>query len=218
MSDTPASAVPEPLFRRPGPLVLALVLFYSLIEAVLQGADHGLWGSVSWRPLAYQYGGFWAGLLYGWKPNYALQPVTMFFSYSFLHADLSHLAGNMLALVALGNLVRSRLSPGGFLALWALAALAGALGFALIAPSARPMVGTSGALFGLAGVLIAWEARARRQAGESLWPALGWVLGLAGLNLAFWALQGGNLAWQAHLGGFLAGVGWGWLRPPHPGG
>lgn len=214
MSDPAGSALSEPLFRRPGPLVTALALLYGLIEAVLQGADRGLWGSVSWRSLAYEYGGFWAGLLYGWKPNFALQPATMFLSYSFLHAGLSHLLGNLLALVALGNLLRGRMSGPGFLALWALAALAGALAFALIAPGTRPMVGTSGALFGLAGLLVAWEARARYRAGDTLWPVLGWILGLVGLNLAFWALQNGNLAWQAHLGGFLAGVGWGWLRPP----
>jgi membrane associated rhomboid family serine protease len=196
-------------------VALGLILICSGIEAVLMGADLRLWGSILWRPLAYQYGGFWAGLLHGWTPNFAAQPVTMFASYAFLHAGLSHLAGNMLALVALDRLLAGRLGSWGFLALWSLAALAGALAFALILPGARVMVGTSGALFGLAGALLVWEAQARRHAGRAvvLW-SLGCVLALVGLNALVWALQGGNLAWQAHLGGFVAGVGWGWMRPP----
>ena len=46
-----------------------------------------------------------------------------------------------------------------------------------------------------------------------LW-AVGWMLALAGLNLAFWALQHGILAWEAHLGGFVAGLIWGLWVPP----
>jgi membrane associated rhomboid family serine protease len=32
------------------------------------------------------------------------------------------------------------------------------------------------------------------------------MLGLAGLNLGMWLLQSGNLAWETHLGGFVAGA------------
>jgi rhomboid protease GluP len=215
----PAPSAPphgDPLFARPEPVVLALIALYTAIELVLQGADLRLWGSGLWRPLAYQNGGFWAGLLRGWKPNYAAQPVVMFVSHSLLHAGLTHLAGNMVALAALGNLMRGRTRVRGFLGLWMLSALAGALVFGLISRSPQPMVGTSGALFGLAGALVAWEARARRQRGQGLVPVAGWVLGLVGLNLAFWWLQNGVLAWEAHLGGFLAGIAWGALGPLPP--
>ncbi len=207
MADASRPAPSDWLFRRPAPLVVGLVLLYSLIEAVLEGADLGLWGSVLWRPLAYQYGGFWAGLLHGWKPNYSFQPEAMFVTYSFLHAGLTHLAGNMLVLVALANVIGDRLRPRAFLALWVVSTLAGAAAFGLLSPSARPMVGTSGALFGLAGLLVVWEAGAARR--NTLWQALGWTLGLVVLNLASWWLDRGNLAWQTHLGGFLAGVAWG---------
>ena len=36
--------------------------------------------------------------------------------------------------------------------------------------------------------------------------AVGIILMLVGLNAATWVLQGGRLAWETHLGGFLAGL------------
>jgi rhomboid protease GluP len=68
------------------------------------------------------------------------------------------------------------------------------------------MVGASGAIFGLAGALTVWDAGSRRSAGQ--WnraPLI--LLGLAGVNLAMWWLQSGNLAWETHLGGCIAGMG-----------
>ena len=82
------------------------------------------------------------------------------------------------------------------------------------------MVGTSGALFGLVGLLVVLEAQTRRAEGASrlsvLVTVLAWLVGLAALNLAFWWLQNGILAWQAHLGGFLAGLVWGLARGQRP--
>ena len=212
-------ARPDPLLRLPDPMVLALIAVYCGIEAVLQGADHRLWGTVLWRALAYQYGGFWAGLMRGgWLANYPGQTAAMFVTHSALHAGLSHLFGNMLALVALANLLADRIGRLEFLALWLLSALAGAFVFGLLGPASQPMVGTSGALFGLTGVLLAWEVQTRRAEGLSLPRVLAalliWILGLALLNLACWWLQNGILAWQAHLGGLIAGLVWGLLMRP----
>ena len=200
------------VLRWPDPAVLAILLLCCLIEALLQAADLGLIGSTRWRALAYENAGFWAGLLRGWTPNYAAQPALMFFSYAALHSGLSHLIGNMLPLWILGNIVTARAGQRGFLALWVLATLGGALAFGLITDSPRPMIGTSGALFGLAGAWMAWEARDRRAADQSLWPVLGWLAGLVVLNLIYFRLQNGLLAWETHLGGFLVGGIWGALR------
>ena len=185
-------------------MLSALILLPSLVELVLQGADHQLWGSVLWRGQAYQYGGFWAGLLHDWRPNYVLQPEAMFATYPFLHAGLGHLIGNMLCLAFLGDLVAERAGGRGLLALYAGSALGGALAFGILSHSPAPMIGASGAIFGLAGVLTVWDGQTRRSLGQ--WnraPLI--VLGLAGLNLAMWVMQSGNLAWETHLGGFLAG-------------
>lgn len=182
----------------PGPAVAGLILLCTTVELVLQGADHGLWGSVLWRDLAYQYGAFWPGLLGDWQPNFRFQAVTMFVTHGFLHAGPAHLIGNMVTLAALGQRLRG-IPPRGFLTLYGLSMLGGAAGFALLPHGPSPMVGASGAIFGLAGV---WTVQVAR--GDSGRLAL-IVTGLVGVNLITWALQGGNLAWQAHLGGFVTG-------------
>lgn len=192
--------------------LLAVLLACTAVELALQGADLGLWGSPRWRALAYQNGGFWIGLLGDWQPNYAAQPLAMFASYGFLHAGAAHLAVNMITLASLGAAVAARAGQRGFLALYALSVLGGAAGFALLSQAAQPMVGASGALFGLAGALVAWDWRDRRAGGETLWPVLRALALLGLLNLVmYWALDG-RLAWETHLGGFLAGAGWGLLR------
>ncbi len=88
--------------------------------------------------------GVLAGLLYGWRPNYAGQPVTMFASYGWLHAGPGHLLGNLGALVWLGPEIQMRFGTRGFMALWAVCLLGGAVGFALLTSSPAPMVGASG--------------------------------------------------------------------------
>lgn len=189
-----------------GTLLLAgLVLFCCTIELVLILFDTGLAGAVPLRRLAYDYGGFWPGLLRGWKPNYPAQPVLMFFTYGFLHGGALHLAVNMVTLWSLGRAVLARVGVRGFALLYVGALLGGAAGFGLLAPGLRPMVGASGALFGLAGGLLAWAYVDRYTHHQGLWPVARAVLLLAGLNLAMWWAMAGHLAWQTHLGGFLAG-------------
>lgn len=187
--------------------IIALIVVNVGVEFALSAADAGLIGSSRWRSIAYQNGAFWAGLLHGWRPNYPTQPEVMFLSYSLLHSGLSHLAGNMLVLWGLGRILRRHLGVIGFLAVYLLSAAGGALCFGLLTRSAQPMVGASGALFGLAGAWQYWNWSRRRRAGLSLspvWQTLAW---LAGLNAVFWVLLGGLLAWQTHLGGFLTGWG-----------
>lgn len=175
-------------------------------ELMLLGADWGLWGSARWRPLAYTQGAFWAGLLYGWTPNYPLQPVAMFFSYAWLHAGPGHLAGNLAALLWLGPQVAARRGNGGLLLFWCLSVLGGGAAFGLLTSSPAPMVGASGALFGLAADWLVAEVRRENRWGARLLRALVLFALLLLLNVAAWFLQGGQLAWETHLGGFLAGL------------
>ena len=194
-------------------LLVLIVLACVSVELVLQGADHGLWGTRRWRGLAYEYGGFWRGLLYSWQPNYAGQPALMFVSYGFLHGGAMHLLVNMITLVSLGQIVIDRVGQPRFALIYAAALLGGAAGFAWLSSAVQPMVGASGALFGLAGVIVSWEYTALRGAREGLGPVLRVIALLIALNLVmYWAVDG-SLAWETHLGGFLAGwvAGW-WIR------
>src|SRR6056297_697432 len=194
-------------------LLIVILLICVTVEMMLQGADFGLWGSPRLRGLAYQYGGFWRGLLDNWQPNYTAQPVVMFASYSFLHGGFIHLLVNMITLASLGRLVIERVGQWRFAVIYALSLLGGALGFALLSTAVQPMVGASGALFGLAGVLTGWEYTARRLAREGMGPVLRVIGLLVGLNVVMYLAMGGNLAWETHLGGFLTGwaAGW-WVR------
>lgn len=205
-----------PVFRllRSLPTAVLIILTLSCLpELTLQAADHGLIGSASWRQLTYQNGAFWAGLLHGWQPNYRAQPGLMFASYGFLHAGLGHLIGNMLGLGGLGAPAADRLGAWGFVWLYAASLLGGAVAFGLLSNSPAPMVGASGAVFGLAAawVVADWQDHKSRQYARL--RACGLLGALMGLNLISWALLGGQLAWQTHLGGCLAGAGFALCYP-----
>lgn len=186
--------------------IWAVVLLCTLPELVLLGADWGLWGSARWRPMAYQNGAFWAGLLHGWRPNYAAQPIVMFASYGWLHAGPGHLVGNLGVLVWLGPRMLDRFGTRGFVALWAICLLGGAAGFGLLTSSPAPMVGASGALFGLAGAWLVEEARRTTGLWTGVLKGAAMLAALLALNAATWVLQGGHLAWETHLGGMAAGM------------
>ncbi|MDE9451641.1 rhomboid family intramembrane serine protease [Aliiroseovarius sp. Z3] len=186
-------------------LLLGLIALNVTIEAVLFAADLGLVGTRQWRPLIYQNAAFWAGLLHNWRPNYTAQPWTMFITYAFLHGGIMHLLGNMLTLWLIGRMAIVRAGPKGFVLIYVLSAIGGALMFGALTLSARPMVGASGALFGLVGAILYWRWSDRRRLGLDQWPVLKTALILGVLNLLLWLLMGGLLAWETHLGGFIAG-------------
>ncbi|MDD7969770.1 rhomboid family intramembrane serine protease [Roseinatronobacter sp. HJB301] len=192
--------------RTNSPAVLVLVAITCLPEILLT-----LLGTISpnasqWRMTAIAYGAFWNGLLQGWEPLYLFQREAMFASYAFLHGGLMHLLGNMVAVLALGGIVVARIGQKGFLLLYAISAFGGAAGFALLSGSETPMVGASGAVFGLIGAWKFWEWQARQHFGSPMRPLWSSLIGLVILNIVLWVLLSGLLAWEAHLGGFLAGV------------
>lgn len=185
-------------------IVLCIIFLCVLIELILQMADWGLISQVRLRQIAYEYGGFWRGLLDNWNSNYDVQPYAMFLSYGFLHSGFAHLVINMMTLWSLGQAVVRRVGGVGFSVIYAFSLLGGACFFALIAPDLL-MIGASGALFGLAGALLSWMYVDRFNFGQGLLPVAQAVVLLILLNLLlFWAMDG-QLAWQTHLGGFIAG-------------
>jgi membrane associated rhomboid family serine protease len=210
MSDDPSQSDPTPQPRwyagRFNWLVLAIIAICVAIELVLQLADLGFGSATRLRSWVYEYAGFWPGLLRDWTPNYPSQPYVMFGTYAFLHAGIVHLLVNMVTLYSLGTAVTQRVGTLGFAILYAGSILGGALGFGLLAASLQPMVGASGALFGLAGGLIAWNYVDRFTIQIALWPVARAVLLLVALNVVLWWAMNGQLAWETHLGGFV--IGW----------
>lgn len=185
--------------------VVCLIVLCALPEICLTLSDFGIIDLPRLRALTYEYGGFWPGLLKDWAPNYPGQSWLMFLSYGFLHSGPIHLIVNMITLWSLGRVVLDRVSAWHFLLLYIGSLLGGALGFGILSETLNPMVGASGALFGLIGGVLAWEYVDRFTYKEGLWPVVYAVLALIALNLVLWWAMDGHMAWQTHLSGFVAG-------------
>lgn len=182
-----------------------LILLCCIPELILSFEDLGVIDIPRLRQTAYEYGGFWPGLLGPWEPNYPLQSTTMFFTYALFHSGPSHLILNMITLFSLGKVVVDRVGQIGFLMIFVAAVFGGALGYGLLTNAPNPMVGASGGLFGLAGALLSWNYVDRFLGRERLTPVLQGLVALIALNLILWWLMDGHLAWETHLGGFICG-------------
>lgn len=116
----------------------------------------------------------------------------------FLHQEVWHIAFNMLGLWWLGGPLEAALGRARYLALYLLSGLAGsALTYWLAAPN-QGSLGASGAIFGLLGA----TAVLMRRLNYDMRP----VLVLLALNLLFTFNPWGGIAWQAHVGGLIAGT------------
>lgn len=138
----------------------------------------------------------------------------------FEHGSVMHILMNGAALAAIGGRLANRMGQAPFnwlrfLLLSLASGLAAATLFVALHPFGQvPMVGASGALYGLVGLLIRLPAN-----GETLLSLrsarirrIGWSLVreniflFALLALMAWESgSAGGLAWEAHLGGFLFG-------------
>ncbi|MEU5999879.1 MULTISPECIES: rhomboid family intramembrane serine protease [unclassified Streptomyces] len=115
----------------------------------------------------------------------------------FAHQEIWHIAFNMLGLWWLGGPLEAALGRSRYLALYLLSGLAGsALTYLLVGPSDASL-GASGAIFGLLGA----TAVLMRRLNYDMRP----VIALLALNMLFTFTWSG-IAWQAHVGGLVAGV------------
>jgi len=119
-------------------------------------------------------------------------------SAAFVHTEIWHLAVNMLSLWILGPMLEHLLGREWFLGLYLIAGVAGsAVAFAFTSPFV-PVVGASGAIFGLFGAMVVFARRMRAD--------MSWFVGVLLINLVLNVLFQRFLSWQAHLGGFVAGL------------
>ncbi|MFG2955620.1 rhomboid family intramembrane serine protease [Streptomyces sp. NPDC048291] len=117
---------------------------------------------------------------------------------TFLHdpSNYMHIVFNMLSLWWIGGPLEAALGRARYLTLYFVSGLAGSALTYLIADPASPSLGASGAIFGLFGataVLI-------RRLNYDMRP----IIALLVINLIF--TFSGGIAWQAHIGGLVAGV------------
>lgn len=171
----------------------------------------------SMRNFLITIGGFWPDLLRGATPIYPGQPVLMFATSALLHGGLLHLFMNMVGLMWLGPIIVNRLGSHAFWPIAGLSALgAGGLYATLAGPGGIPAVGASGVLFGFLGTVALWETLDQWARRENLMPLLQHGIALLSINVALTLANTSAIAWEAHLGGFLAGALCGlltWRRP-----
>ena len=138
----------------------------------------------------------------------------------FLHGDLLHLVGHMVFLLVFGRQVEIQLEKLNFLAFYLTAGITACLAHTLIEPdSSVPLIGASGAISGVLGAFFICNPRARITL--VLDPVLIYFLHRLTVCVPAWVFlpvwlflqislglkpHGANVAFWAHVGGFLAGA------------
>jgi membrane associated rhomboid family serine protease len=138
-------------------------------------------------------------------PGVAADEPWRFVTAAFLHSPsfLLHIVFNMVALWQVGPALEHLLGRARFAALYLISAVGGSVGVLLLADPSSPIswfggvVGASGAVFGLFGATVLVLRKLRLDAR----PLVGVIVvnGVLGFVIP-------GIAWQAHLGGFVAGA------------
>ena len=143
-------------------------------------------------------------------PSLALTYPWMFVTSIFLHASLSHLFFNMLALFFFGITLEPMIGRGRFFVLFMASGIVGNVGYMLTAPDPMtPGIGASGAIYGVVGALAVLAPLRLVFVGMVPMPMILVALGYA--FLAYIGLFGGSsgIAEGAHLGGMALGAAYG---------
>ena len=130
----------------------------------------------------------------------------------FLHGDWFHLGFNMLFLWIFGNNVEDHLGRFRYLAFYLAAGIAATLAHVFIqTDSTIPIIGASGAIAGVMGAYLIWFPNARVRTliffGLILFIQVrAKYLLVVWLASQFLLVNGGGVAWMAHVGGFVFGA------------
>lgn len=145
-------------------------------------------------------------------------------STQFVHGGWLHIAGNMLYLWIFGNNIEDELGPFRFLGFYLACGVTAALFQGVFDPASEvPIVGASGAIAGVMGAYIVRFPNAKITTLIPLGFFITTIQIPALVFLGFWFVQqafysvaslgtasfGGGVAYLAHAGGFIAGIGLG---------
>ena len=121
----------------------------------------------------------------------------------FVHGGFAHIIFNMISLYFLGSFFLRAAGERSFLAAFFLGGLAGNALYILLAPPNVIGIGASGAIFAVGGALA---VIAPRVPVYIFFIPIAMPLWVAILIFFFLSFIFSGIAWQAHLGGVLAGV------------
>jgi membrane associated rhomboid family serine protease len=217
----------QPIFNVPAAVVAVLAVLVGVHAArLLLSPETDAWLVISIAFIPGRYAGYGPDL-----PGGELAMATSLVTHMLAHGDATHLLFNTAWLLAFGGVVAERIGGLRFLALSLFTGIAGALAFMLAHPGALlPMIGASGAVSGLMGGTMRFLYSALDRGG--LWrlrltphevPLMPLVVALGDQRIlsttAIWlainllAIVGfagvavdAGIAWEAHVGGYLAGL------------
>ena len=191
----------EPLINMPPFtkwLLLAILAIHLVVTYVLDERT---------AHLAFIHFGFIPGRFSGaalFEPLALLTP----FTHMFFHGSWLHLAMNGIMLLAFGSGVERWLGGKRMVALFIVCGLFGvATHMALNFHSIHPVIGASGGLSGLFAAAVVMINRTQGSAAGKygIWPFIALWIGISVLFGLMGSPDGGEIAWAAHVGGFLGG-------------
>jgi membrane associated rhomboid family serine protease len=131
----------------------------------------------------------------------------------FVHADWFHIFCNMYMLWFYGDSLERVIGEWKFLVLYFVGGLIGNVAFLLIAPPWSSAIGASGAVFAIGGALAVIRPKIKIMIFPipipmDLWVSVIITAVILGILPAL--SQYTTIGWQAHLGGLVAGLAFGW--------
>ena len=121
----------------------------------------------------------------------------------FLHSSIGHILANMITLYFFGRYLCALLGGRKFLTVYFIGGILGNIVYILLGPPLSIVIGASGAVFALGGVLAVMRPRLRVFVFPIPVPLPLWAAVIGGfLIISFFP----NVAWQAHLGGLAFGL------------
>lgn len=138
---------------------------------------------------------------------FPLQPWTIITSF-FTHVEIWHILFNMLAFFFFGRFLSALIGNRRFLLVYLGGGILGNIVYLLLASPFSIAVGASGAIFALGGALAVLRPQERVFIFPIPAPIPLWVAVVGGFLILFFLP---SVAWQAHLGGLVFGLGTGYF-------